>query len=72
MVTTTMMVTEKEGKGNGYTTIPVMPSTKNRLALSMPKGWDWDQIIVTLTEMWEKQQGKTIKIGKSPQDNQAS
>ena len=72
MITTTMMMTDTEKKGNGYTTIPLLPSTKTRLALSMPKEWDWDRIITVLTEMWEKQQGKAIRSGKPAQDNQTS
>ncbi len=55
-----------------YTTISVLPTTKARLGDCMPKGWDWDRIILALTEMWEKDLGKGTKTGKSPQDSQIS
>lgn len=55
-----------------YTTISVLPSTKTRLGECMPKGWDWDRIILALTEMWENDIGKGIKTGKSTQNSQIS
>ena len=55
-----------------YTTISVMPETVEALAELMPKSWDWDRVLHELTEMWKQQQGKTTKVGKSAQDNQAS
>jgi hypothetical protein len=61
IITKISMITDPEKKGNGYTTIPVMPSTKDRLASLMPKGWDWDRCILELAKMWENQLGKPSK-----------
>lgn len=73
MVTNTNMVMKQEGKGNGYTTIPVLFETKEKLAQIMPKSWDWDKAIVELTEMWKNQRsGKAISTGKPSQDNSTS
>ena len=64
-------ITLVEAKGNGYTTIPLKFETKQKLALLMPKGWDWDRAIIELTEMWETaREGKAIRTGKPTQDNQ--
>jgi hypothetical protein len=65
------MISEEKQKSNGYTMIPVLPETKDELAMLMPKGWEWDRCIKELTEMWKKQQGKKTS-GKSTSDNQTS
>ena len=72
MVTTTKMVMTPENKGNGYTTIPVRPDTKARLASLLPKGWDWDRAVSELADMLEQNRGKVIRTGKSSSDNQTS
>ena len=72
MIITTMIMTEKARNGSEYTTISVLPSTKTRLAQSMPKSWDWDRVLNELAEMWENQQGKGSKSGKSAQNNPTS
>lgn len=63
------MITDPEKKGNGYTTIPLSPATKDRLARLMPKGWDWDRCIAELTKMWEEQLGKPAKDNKASRTN---
>jgi len=74
MIIILTMTTEGEKtSSNGYTMIPVLPSTKDALAAVMPKSWSWDKCIAELTEMWEKQRAKGVKqSGKSAEDNQAS
>jgi len=59
-------------KQSDYTTIPVLPSTKSRIASMMPKDWNWDRCINELASMWEKHQGKVIRTGKPSEDNQTS
>ena len=63
-------MTETERKNGEWTSISIQKTTLNELAELMPKSWDWDRCIQVLKEMWEKQQGKVLKSGKSAQDNQ--
>lgn len=67
-----MVMNESRKNGTEYTTISISPTTRDELAALMPKSWDWDRIIKELTSMWKDQQGKVIKSGKSPQNNQTS
>jgi hypothetical protein len=71
MVTNTTMVMT-ESKGNGFTTIPVRFETKQKLALLLPKGWDWDRAVLEICDMLEQNRGKVIRSGKPSQDNQTS
>ena len=56
-----IQIEDTQRKQNGFTTITLLTTTKERLAELMPKSWTWDRILSELTEMWLNQSGKSLK-----------